>query len=271
MSASKQDDHIFDSDSDDEAVASKPEINNKKKARRKGDSSVVEPFTSPCKKAKKAPLSKEERIEIVRQKNRSEVRAEEEDSWFTDTDEADNTIEPTVGAGTGEAVPFDFDEDEDDDDWKPNKSHAKSRQYQGLDDTDKENSQAELAWIDKEVQKYLLTSDGNQVPPPWAEYPHTHPYEMFWRMGGGESFSMVFHRWWERQQMDENERIAYFRKYPPPPRWLDSMITLLWDLEPAEYPEADTNDAYFERAAGLGFGTKQQYIIDLENPVWLEN
>ncbi|MCA9069783.1 MAG: hypothetical protein KDA84_12710, partial [Planctomycetaceae bacterium] len=83
-------------------------------------------------------------------------------------------------------------------------------------------------WVDNEIKK--LVAEHGAVPPPWFLYPETHPYQIGWRMGTMESYSSIFSRWWEKQQADWNEaqRIDYFRKWPPPPRWLTWMLDVVW-------------------------------------------
>ncbi|KFY73770.1 hypothetical protein V499_06161 [Pseudogymnoascus sp. VKM F-103] len=116
-------------------------------------------------------------------------------------------------------------------------------------------------WIDSQISE--LIAEHGTVPPPYIKHPNIHPLEIFWRMGSGESYIMVYGAWWERQKplMDETQKIEYFRQFPPPPLWLIWMIDLLWvpedegmDLDPEE---ADYFK-YFLRTKALGFGTEDE-------------
>lgn len=82
-------------------------------------------------------------------------------------------------------------------------------------------------------------------------------------MGSGESYMMVFGAWWERQkaEMNETQRIEYFRQFPPPPLWLTWMIDLVWVPEDEEMdldPEEGDYFSYFLRTKALGFGTEDE-------------
>lgn len=113
-----------------------------------------------------------------------------------------------------------------------------------------------------------LTAEHGVVPPPWFEFPETHPVEICWRMGSGESYLMFFHPWWKQKskEMDESQKIEYFRRFPPPPRYLEWMIEWLWQDEESEAAAADATDFdydfYFARAEEFGFGSKEDYERD---------
>lgn len=106
------------------------------------------------------------------------------------------------------------------------------------------------------------------VPPPWVVFPDIHPYSVGWRMGVGEGFLLLWGAWWERQAQSEPDRVAYFRRFPPPPRWLEWMLDALWSLNLGEEDEPDL-DPYFAHADALGFGTRDDER-DLDDPRWLE-
>jgi hypothetical protein len=130
---------------------------------------------------------------------------------------------------------------------------------------------SESAWLDARIAELL--AEHGAVPPPWILFPDTHPYDICWRMGAGESHVMVFGAWWEREMapLAEPERIAYFRRWPPPPRWLTWMMDALWRLacEDIDDPHSSACDPYFARAEGLGFGTRAAFLRDLDDPQWL--
>src|SRR5262245_44600201 len=130
---------------------------------------------------------------------------------------------------------------------------------------------SEPAWIENRIAE--LVAEHGAVPPPWFIFPDTHPYSICWRMGAGESHVMVFNAWWNRQKdgLCEMQRIDYFRRWPPPPRWLPWMIDVLWDVNPGESGDPDAFDysPCFARTEALGFGTHAEYERDLNDPKWL--
>lgn len=130
----------------------------------------------------------------------------------------------------------------------------------------------ETHWLENRIAE--LVAEHGAVPPPWFMFPDTHPYSICWRMGAGESHVMVFSAWWDRQKRyyDESRRIEYFRKWPPPPRWLTWMIDVIWDLEPwkRQDPESFDYSKYFARIEALGFGTRAEFERDMDDPRWLD-
>ncbi|MBC8139399.1 MAG: hypothetical protein H8F28_26275 [Fibrella sp.] len=128
-------------------------------------------------------------------------------------------------------------------------------------------SDSEQDWMQREIER--LTHQIGDVPPPWTFSPNSHPYSIEWRMGAGEGYLMVLARWWESANLDEAERIAYFRKYPPPPRWLQWMIDTLWDIRSWEQEEFDYTP-YFDRVQEMGFGSKADFDKDISDPKWLD-
>jgi len=123
-------------------------------------------------------------------------------------------------------------------------------------------------WMQTEIEK--LIGEYGTVPPLWIRYPDVHPYSIHWRMGAGESYGMLWSAWWETHNGSEEERIAYFRRFPPPPMWLTGMMDALWDLEPWEAEEFDYTP-YFEKVEQLGFGTRAEYERDIDDPKWLDD
>jgi hypothetical protein len=91
---------------------------------------------------------------------------------------------------------------------------------------------SESKWIKDQIAELVV--EYSAVPPPWFMFPNTHPYDICWRMGDGEAHVMVFSAWWsrEKQNLDEVQRIEYFRKWPPPPQWPTWMLDVIWDLAP---------------------------------------
>lgn len=92
---------------------------------------------------------------------------------------------------------------------------------------------------------------------------------MRWRMGAGETLLMVFY---ERLKLfkTEQERINYFKKWPPPPRWLAWMADAIWDLEPWKSEGGFDYQPYFDKLYYLGFTGMDKYEVDLNNEKWLK-
>jgi hypothetical protein len=111
-----------------------------------------------------------------------------------------------------------------------------------------------------------LTAGHGTVPPPWVVFPE-HPYSIRWRMGGGETHMMLWREWWQEQGFAEGERIAYFRRWPPPHCWLPFLIEAVWDVD--RHRGDDQLRPYFELTATLGFGTHEEYERDVVDPKWL--
>lgn len=83
---------------------------------------------------------------------------------------------------------------------------------------------------------------------------------------------MVFSHWWRSQKFTEADSLRYFRKWPPPPRWLEWMIDVVWvrSQERDEDEEEPDLTPYFARAESLGFGSEADYEKDMEDPRWLD-
>lgn len=122
-------------------------------------------------------------------------------------------------------------------------------------------------WKAQQIAK--LIAEYGAVPPPWVVFPNTHPYDIGWRMGGGEAHIEVFGTWWDRQQDQWNEaqRIDYFRQWPPPPCWLKWTIDVIWEIEADDEDDFDYSD-YFARLEAIGFGSQADYEQDLDDPKW---
>lgn len=118
-----------------------------------------------------------------------------------------------------------------------------------------------------EIKKYV--SESGEVLPHWIYRPNSHPYSIGWRMGSGESFNDVFYTWFEENLITEENRIEYFLKHSPPPRWLAMVIDNIWNLEGWNDPEFDYAP-YLEKLKNLGFQGTADYNTDLEDPRWLE-
>ncbi len=110
-----------------------------------------------------------------------------------------------------------------------------------------------------------LIAEHGTVPPPWVVY-HEHPYSMCWRMGDGESHKELWRGWGGKQGFSEDQKVAYFRRWPPPHCWLAFLIEAVWGV--GTFEERDILAPYFERTEALGFGSQQEYERDLEDPKW---
>jgi hypothetical protein len=121
-------------------------------------------------------------------------------------------------------------------------------------------------------QKFLreLKEKYGDVPPPWIYHRDSHPYSIGWRMGSGESLIMLFGEWWEMEKKNEADRIAYFRKWPAPPRWMPWMADAIWDLKPWESEGEFDYQPYFKKLKELGFEGTEEYEKDLADEKWLE-
>ncbi|KAJ2967094.1 hypothetical protein NQ176_g9834 [Zarea fungicola] len=119
---------------------------------------------------------------------------------------------------------------------------------------------SEPQWIEDEITK--LVAQHGAVPPPYVAFPGTHPYELCWRMGAGESYMMVFSAWWKRKndnegvKMSETERMEYCQKWPPEPVWITWVIELIWDVGEEQLdPGVCDYGQYFERTEAVGLGS----------------
>lgn len=120
-------------------------------------------------------------------------------------------------------------------------------------------------WYLKLSKEYI--EQYGDVPPPWVYAPTYHPYSMGWRMGGGETHSMVMSEWLEQQDFSEEQRIAYMKKYPAPPRWLTWVADFIWDLDPID-PEDFDYEPYFTKLEQLGFKGTSDFEKDFNSDEW---
>lgn len=105
-------------------------------------------------------------------------------------------------------------------------------------------------------------------PPPWVYVENSHPYSIGWRMGDGESHLMAFGEWWAQENKTLDQRIQYFRKWPPPPRWCAWMAEVIWDLHPWEGTEEFDYSPYFGQLKAMGFDGTDEYLADLDNDTY---
>lgn len=113
-----------------------------------------------------------------------------------------------------------------------------------------------------------LVSDHGAVPPPWFYEEQSHPGQMMWRGGAGEHYMRMFWQWRGQSGMDEAERIAYFRKWSPPPRWMEWTADAIWNLEPWEYECAFDYAPYFAKLEAAGFEGVAEFEADFNDEKW---
>lgn len=116
------------------------------------------------------------------------------------------------------------------------------------------------AWMVAQAER--LVEEHGMVPPPWVVM-NEHPMNICWRMGHGESHLMVWWEWWSMQPFTEEQKIQYFRRWPPPHCWLDFLIQAVWNIEPSDEDELIP---FFKRTSELGFGSQEDYERDLDDP-----
>ncbi len=90
------------------------------------------------------------------------------------------------------------------------------------------------------------------VRPPWIEFPDHARFTSFWYMGAGEWHTAVWTAWWEGQPATPASRLEYFRRFPPPTRWLDWAATAVW---PALDGDGDAVDEAVRRLESAGLGS----------------
>ncbi|MFL5329108.1 MAG: hypothetical protein ACJ8C4_09335 [Gemmataceae bacterium] len=127
---------------------------------------------------------------------------------------------------------------------------------------------ADRQWYMERLSYY--TAQYGAVPPPWVYADNSHPHSIRWRMGSGETMMMVFDEWWGQQNWSEPERVDYFRKWPPPPRWIPWMSVRIWNLHPWDCDGQFDYAPWYKRIAKLGFAGVDDVERDLDDPKWLE-
>ncbi|KNG85304.1 hypothetical protein ANOM_006450 [Aspergillus nomiae NRRL 13137] len=142
------------------------------------------------------------------------------------------------------------------------------------------NLMSDDAPYEEEINK--LVAEHGAVPPPYVTFPDIHPFEIFWRMGSGESYLMIYSAWSAKEGMSEAQWIEYFRKFPPPLIWLTWVIDCIWNVaEKVEENIGENSDddeftldplefdywCYFRRTAALGFGTESDCVWSGTAPI----
>lgn len=121
-------------------------------------------------------------------------------------------------------------------------------------------------WAKVEAQKYVEVY--GEVPPHWVVFENAHPLGIKWRMGKGEEFVSVFLIWFENHYKTKEQRLAYFRRYSPPARWLGLVAEMVWDLDP--FDESDFNyTPYLRQLEEAGFKNTSKFEEDFYDEKWL--
>lgn len=74
-----------------------------------------------------------------------------------------------------------------------------------------------LGKILMDVRKHLQGYTEEFYLPQWIAYPNIHPYDMFWRMGVGESYTMNYGKWF--YSLSTQAQKEYNRYFTPPKEW----------------------------------------------------
>ncbi|RYJ36456.1 hypothetical protein NU08_4522 [Flavobacterium anhuiense] len=92
---------------------------------------------------------------------------------------------------------------------------------------------------------------------------------MFGDMEVVMNFVTVFNIWFEENCQTTDKRIAYFKKYNPPPRWLASVVDSIWETEGWNEPFFDYTP-YLKKLEEYGFIGTSEYEKDLNDQKWLD-
>ncbi len=65
-----------------------------------------------------------------------------------------------------------------------------------------------------------LSAQNQTLMPPWAKYPAIPRRSIAWRMGDGEWYSMMWHRWWSRLSPEAQATYAAQWKPRTPPEFV---------------------------------------------------
>ena len=76
-------------------------------------------------------------------------------------------------------------------------------------------------------QSGYTKTGGYEILPPWYAYPDLSMGSIGWRMGSGESYSMIFSDYYD--SLSEEGQQRYDRKYPEPPFYNEEYLDEHWD------------------------------------------
>lgn len=82
-----------------------------------------------------------------------------------------------------------------------------------------------LGKILMDIRNNLDEYTGKFYLPQWIAYPNIHPYDMFWRMGEGESYVMKFAQWF--YSLSKEAQKEYNGYFASPKEWkeIDDMLS----------------------------------------------
>ena len=115
--------------------------------------------------------------------------------------------------------------------------------------------------LDKKYEGRSLNEfkESDDFPPPWVLQRDSHPYGTAWEMG--VNYLEHFDIWWEKHDFTLQEKISYFMRWPPPPRWLGWMAQHFWEIEGMSI-DVDYSD-YFLKLKEYGFTGMEDYEDDI--------
>lgn len=125
---------------------------------------------------------------------------------------------------------------------------------------------AKSEWYLTAVTDYL--EEYGDVPPPWIVFPTYHPVSMGFRMGNGETHIMIMREWLEQQKFSKEEMIEYYKKYNPPPRWLEWVSNRIWNYALVDAELFFQNSIYPQKLKELGFEGIDKFQEDFEDEKW---
>src|SRR6185437_16989163 len=102
----------------------------------------------------------------------------------------------------------------------------------------------------------LCAEKSSEELEPWRRFPGVHPFDGFWRMGGGEWFVDLYGTWMRRHSPEE--WLDYLRAHAPIPiEWVDWAADY---FEPEDEPlERGEYDARVELLAEAGLADLDAY------------
>lgn len=69
-----------------------------------------------------------------------------------------------------------------------------------------------------------------EFPPPWF-FVEDSPEHLAWRTLGGVTLVSDWQHWWSNRNLDKEERIRYFKRWPMESCWLDFAVGMIWAPE----------------------------------------
>jgi choline dehydrogenase-like flavoprotein len=121
-------------------------------------------------------------------------------------------------------------------------------------------------FLKNKINEFILKYE--EMPPHWIYRPDSHPYSGSWRQGSGEEFVDCFVAWFEENCKTTEEKINYFKKYSPPPRWLATVVEFIWEVEGWNEAFYDYTP-YLKKLEEQGFKGTSEYEKDLDDEKWL--